>query len=46
VGWRGEAARFDTRPPHWFGGTGDESAEVLSIVGRPGERMCVRAETP
>jgi transcriptional regulator with XRE-family HTH domain len=39
----GEAAEFDTLVPHWFGSTGEESAEVLSIFGRPGERMLVRA---
>jgi transcriptional regulator with XRE-family HTH domain len=39
----GEAAEFDTGVPHWFGSTGAESAEVLSIFGRPGERMLVRA---
>lgn len=41
----GEAAEFDTQVPHWFGSTGDGPAEVLSIFGRPGERMHVRAET-
>jgi hypothetical protein len=35
----GEAAEFDTEVPHWFGSTGEEPAEVLSIFGRPGERM-------
>ena len=35
----GEAAEFDTRVPHWFGSTGEGPAEVLSIFGRPGERM-------
>jgi transcriptional regulator with XRE-family HTH domain len=40
----GEAAEFDTQVPHWFGGTGDGPAEVLSIFGRPGERMLVRAQ--
>src|SRR3954470_20981080 len=35
----GEAAEFDTQVPHWFGSTGHEPAEVLSIFGRPGERM-------
>jgi hypothetical protein len=30
--------------PHWFGSTGEESAEVLSIFGRPGERMHLRAQ--
>ena len=39
----GEAAEFDTQIPHWFGSTGDGPAEVLSIFGRPGERMHVRA---
>ena len=39
----GEAAEFDTRVPHWFGSTGEGPAEVLSIFGRPGERMQVRA---
>lgn len=39
----GEAAEFDTQVPHWFGSTGHEPAEVLSIFGRPGERMLVRA---
>jgi transcriptional regulator with XRE-family HTH domain len=42
----GEAAQFDTGLPHWFGSTGDEPAEVLSIFGRPGERIHVRAEAP
>jgi transcriptional regulator with XRE-family HTH domain len=40
----GEAAEFDTQVPHWFGSTGNEPAEVLSIFGRPGERMLVRAD--
>lgn len=39
----GEAAEFDTQVPHWFGGTGEGPAEVLSIFGRPGQRMLVRA---
>ena len=38
----GEVAAFDTKVPHWFGSTGDEPAEILSIFGRPGERMTVR----
>jgi transcriptional regulator with XRE-family HTH domain len=38
----GDVAEFDTRVPHWFGSTGDEPAEILSIFGRPGERMTVR----
>ncbi len=38
----GEVAEFDTRVPHWFGSTGKELVELLSIFGRPGERMHVR----
>jgi transcriptional regulator with XRE-family HTH domain len=37
----GEAVEFDTRVPHWFGSTGEQSAEILSLFGRPGERMHV-----
>jgi len=40
----GEVAEFDTRVPHWFGSTGEVSVEVLSILGRQGERMHVRAQ--
>jgi len=39
----GEAVDFDTQLPHWFGSTGTGPAEVLSIFGRPGEQMHVRA---
>jgi transcriptional regulator with XRE-family HTH domain len=39
----GEAAEFDTRLPHWFGSTGEQFVEILSILGRQGERMHVRA---
>jgi transcriptional regulator with XRE-family HTH domain len=42
----GEAAEFDTKLPHWFGSTGEGAAEVLSLFGRPGERMHVRAPSP
>jgi transcriptional regulator with XRE-family HTH domain len=38
----GEAAEFDTQVPQWFGSTGETPAEVLSIFGRPGERVHVR----
>ena len=38
----GEVVEFDTQVPHWFGSTGEGPAEVLSIFGRPGERMHVR----
>jgi len=40
----GEVAEFDTQVPHWFGSTGDQAAEVLSLFGRQGERMHVRAK--
>ncbi len=39
----GEVAEFDTQMPHWFGSTGDQTAEVLSLFGRQGERMHTRA---
>jgi transcriptional regulator with XRE-family HTH domain len=39
----GEAAEFDTRLPHWFGSTGEQPVEILSLFGRQGERMHVRA---
>nr|WP_237706769.1 XRE family transcriptional regulator [Kribbella flavida] len=41
----GEIAEFDTQVPHWFGSTGEEAAEILSIFARPGERMTVRTST-
>jgi transcriptional regulator with XRE-family HTH domain len=41
----GEAAEFDTRLPHWFGSTGDQPVEVLSLFGRQGERIHVRAKS-
>jgi transcriptional regulator with XRE-family HTH domain len=39
----GEVAEFDTRVPHWFGSNGRVPVEVLSVLGRQGERMHVRA---
>jgi transcriptional regulator with XRE-family HTH domain len=42
----GEVAEFDTQVPHWFGSTGHEPAEILSIFARPGERMNVRTAPP
>jgi transcriptional regulator with XRE-family HTH domain len=39
----GDVAEFDTHVPHWFGSTGTEPAEILSIFSRPGERMNVRS---
>lgn len=39
----GEAVEFDTRLPHWFGSAGGQPVEILSIFGRQGERIHVRA---
>jgi transcriptional regulator with XRE-family HTH domain len=40
----GEAAEFDCRVPHWFGGVeGRPPVEVLSLFGRQGERAHLRA---
>jgi transcriptional regulator with XRE-family HTH domain len=39
----GEVAEFDTRVPHWFGPTGDQPIEILSVHGSQGQRMHVRA---
>lgn len=39
----GEAAEFDTRVPHWFGATGAEPVEFLSLFGKQGERAHLRA---
>jgi len=39
----GEAAEFDTHTPHWFGRAGAASVEFLSLFGRQGERVHVRA---
>jgi transcriptional regulator with XRE-family HTH domain len=41
----GEVADFDTRVPHWFGSTGEQPVEVLSLFGRQGERMHIRAKS-
>jgi len=39
----GEVAEFDTQVPHWFGAAGDRPVEILSLLGRQGERIHVRA---
>ena len=39
----GEVAEFDTRMPHWFGPSGDQPVEILSVHGSQGQRMHVRA---
>ena len=41
----GEVAEFDTRLPHWFGSTGGQPAEVLSLFGSHGEAAHVRAKS-
>lgn len=41
----GEAAEFDTRVPHWFGRVDEQAVEFLSIFGRQGERIHVRARS-
>ncbi|EFL11049.1 helix-turn-helix domain-containing protein [Streptomyces sp. AA4] len=41
----GEVAEFDTRIPHWFGSTGEGPVEILSMFGKQGERIRVRART-
>jgi transcriptional regulator with XRE-family HTH domain len=40
----GQVAEFDTRVPHWFGSADGRPVEVLSLFGRQGERMHVRAK--
>jgi transcriptional regulator with XRE-family HTH domain len=42
----GDVAEFDTQVPHWFGSTGQEPAEILSIFSRPGDRVTVRTPPP
>jgi len=39
----GEVAEFDTRLPHWFGPAADQPVEILSLFGKQGERIHVRA---
>ena len=41
----GEVAEFDTRLPHWFGSADGKPAEVLSLFGRQGESVHVRAKS-
>jgi transcriptional regulator with XRE-family HTH domain len=42
----GEVVEFDTHVPHWFGNTGSEPAEILSVFGPQGERLHVRTRPP
>lgn len=39
----GEAAEFDTRTPHGWANASPEGVEFLTIFGRQGEKMHVRA---
>jgi transcriptional regulator with XRE-family HTH domain len=41
----GEVAEFDTQHSHWFGSSGRGSVEVLSLFGKQGERIHVRARS-
>jgi transcriptional regulator with XRE-family HTH domain len=41
----GEAAEFDTRIPHYFGNAGVDPVEIISLFGREGERIHVRARS-
>jgi transcriptional regulator with XRE-family HTH domain len=40
---RGEAAEFDTRVPHWFGNAGRQPVEYLTLFGKQGEQVHLRA---
>ena len=39
----GEVAEFDTQVPHWFGAAGNRPVEILSLLGKHGERAHIRA---
>jgi transcriptional regulator with XRE-family HTH domain len=39
----GEAAEFDTRVPHWFSNADDQPVEILSLFGKQGERVHLKA---
>lgn len=41
----GEVAEFDTRLPHWFGSADGRPAEILSLFGRQGASIHVRAKS-
>jgi transcriptional regulator with XRE-family HTH domain len=41
----GEVADFDTQHPHWFGAAGRGPVEVLSLFGKQGERIHIRAQS-
>jgi transcriptional regulator with XRE-family HTH domain len=39
----GEVAEFDRQVPHWFGAAGERPVEILSLLGKEGERAHIRA---
>jgi hypothetical protein len=39
----GEVAESGTPLPHWFGPAADQPVEILSLFGRQGQRIPVRA---
>lgn len=41
----GEAAEFDTKNPHWFGSAGRGPVELISLFGKQGERIHLRARS-
>ncbi|MEZ5153835.1 helix-turn-helix domain-containing protein [Rhodococcus zopfii] len=41
----GEAAEFDTRIPHWLGPADDRPVELLTLFGKQGERIHLRASS-
>jgi len=41
----GEAAEFDTKNPHWFGSAGNGPVELLSLFGKQGQRIHLRARS-
>lgn len=41
----GEAVEFNTRVPHYFGNAGGDPVEIISLFGREGERIHVRARS-
>jgi hypothetical protein len=41
----GEEAEFDTLNPHWFGSVGTGDVEILSMFGKQGQRIHLRAKS-
>jgi len=40
-----DTAEFDTKNPHWFGAAGNGPVEILSMFGKQGERIHLRAKS-